>query len=169
MSEKIATVGIVMGSPNDAETLRPAKEILDRFGISSEMRVLSAHRTPAEAVQWVSQAKSAGTKIIIAAAGLAAHLAGVCAAHTTLPVLGVPVAGGPLNGFDALLSTVQMPRGTPVATFAVGSSGAVNAALFAVKMLALSDKELETKLVEYQQEQTAQVLAADAQLQRSSQ
>lgn len=168
MSERSPIIGIVMGSANDAETLRPAKEIFERFGISCEMRVLSAHRTPVETVQWVSQAKASGMKVIIAAAGLAAHLAGVCAAHTSLPVLGVPVAGGPLNGFDALLSTVQMPRGTPVATFAVGSSGSVNAALFAVKILALSDKELDAKLVAYHQDQTAQVLASDAQLQRTA-
>jgi phosphoribosylaminoimidazole carboxylase PurE protein len=122
---------------------------------------MSAHRTPEQAIAWVSEAESAGKKVIIAAAGLAAHLAGVSAAHTFLPVIGVPMAGGPLNGFDALLSTVQMPKGTPVGTVGVGKAGAVNAALFAVRILALSDPALREKLAEYNQRQVEEVLASD--------
>ncbi len=154
-------VGIVMGSASDAETMQKTKDVLVEFGISCESRILSAHRTPAEALNWVKQSEKEGVKVFIAAAGLAAHLAGAVAAHSLLPVIGVPMAGGPLNGMDALLSTVQMPKGTPVATVAIGNAGAVNAALLAVRILALSDAALAEKLVAYQQQLTADVLAAD--------
>ena len=150
-----------MGSASDAETMQKTKDVLVEFGISCESRILSAHRTPAEALNWVKQSEKEGVKVFIAAAGLAAHLAGAVAAHSLLPVIGVPMAGGPLNGMDALLSTVQMPKGTPVATVAIGNAGAVNAALLAVRILALSDAALAEKLVAYQQQLTADVLAAD--------
>lgn len=163
-AENQALVGIVMGSASDAETMKAAKEVLDNFEITSEVRVLSAHRTPSEAVAWVSEAKASGKKVIIAAAGLAAHLAGVAAAHTTLPVIGVPMEGGPLGGFDALLSTVQMPKGTPVATVAVGKAGAINAALLAVRIMALSDADLAEKLEQYQYKLSSQVLESDRNL-----
>lgn len=165
--QRNALVGIVMGSASDSELMQQTRKTLQEFGIESEFRVLSAHRTPEEACAWASGAKDRGLKIIIAAAGLAAHLAGVSAAHTTLPVIGVPMPGGPLSGFDSLLSTVQMPKGTPVATVAVGSAGAVNAALFAVRILALSDPSLAEKLVAYQKTLRDQVLESDRQLQQS--
>lgn len=158
-------VGIVMGSANDAETLLVAKKILDQFGIGCEVRALSAHRTPADVSNWASTAEDRGLEIIIAAAGMAAHLAGVVAAHTKLPVLGVPVAGGVLDGLDSLLSTVQMPKGTPVATFAVGAAGAANAALFAVRCLSLRDQSLREKLDDYLERQVQEVLERDFELQ----
>lgn len=151
-------IAVIMGSKSDWDTMKHACETLALFGIAHEKRVLSAHRTPAEAMEFVSTARARGVKAIIAAAGGAAHLAGVCAAHTTLPVLGVPMKGWALDGLDALLSTVQMPGGIPVATFAIGKAGAVNAALFAVSMLALADEELKRKLDEFREQQTAKVL-----------
>ncbi len=156
-----AIVGIVMGSASDAEVMKLCRDVLEEFGIPSEMRVMSAHRTPEQAIAWVSAAEASGKKVLIAAAGLAAHLAGVSAAHTNLPVIGVPMGGGPLQGFDALLSTVQMPKGTPVGTVGVGKAGAVNAALFAVRILALSDAGLRERLVAYGEKQVADVLASD--------
>lgn len=159
-----AVVGIVMGSATDAEVMKLAKVTLEEFGIEAEMRVLSAHRTPAEACEWASTAEKRGLKVIIAAAGVAAHLAGVVAAHTTLPVLGVPMEGGPLNGFDALLSTVQMPKGTPVATLAIGKAGSINAALSAVRILALSDPALREKLVSHKKKLAEEVLTSDRKL-----
>ena len=154
-------VGIVMGSASDAEVMKLAKSTLEEFGIGSEVRVLSAHRTPQEACEWASSAEKRGLKVIIAAAGVAAHLAGVVAAHTVLPVLGVPMEGGPLNGFDALLSTVQMPKGTPVATLAIGKAGAVNSALFAVRILAQSDPALREKIANHKKKLAEEVLASD--------
>ncbi len=159
-------VSIVMGSKSDVDTMRAAKEILTEFGVDSEFRVLSAHRTPIHVLEFIKEAERQGTQVFIAAAGLAAHLAGVIAAHTLLPVIGVPMAGGPLNGFDSLLSTVQMPKGTPVATVAVGSAGAANAALLAVRILALGNAELQKKLSDYQQRITAEVLAADEEIRK---
>ncbi|HQH29060.1 MAG TPA: 5-(carboxyamino)imidazole ribonucleotide mutase, partial [Oligoflexia bacterium] len=155
--ERRPLVGIVMGSPTDSETMLAAKSVLDEFDIRAEVRIMSAHRTPEEVSIWARGAAAKGLQVIIAAAGLAAHLAGVVAAHTVLPVIGVPMDGGPLQGLDALLSTVQMPRGTPVATVAIGKAGAVNAALLAVRMLALHEPELQKKLESYQQK-TAQSL-----------
>ena len=147
-----------MGSKSDWEVMRHACETLSHFGVTHERRVLSAHRTPDQAAEFIKTARQRGIRVIIAAAGGAAHLAGVCAAHTTLPVLGVPLKGWALDGMDALLATVQMPAGIPVATFAIGKAGAINAALFAVSTLALNDNELDAKLNEYRAAQTARVL-----------
>jgi phosphoribosylaminoimidazole carboxylase PurE protein len=162
---KTALVGIVMGSVSDSETMSVAKKVLDDFGISVEMRILSAHRTPDEVTQWASGARESGIKVIIAAAGLAAHLAGVTSAHTVLPVIGVPMDGGPLKGLDALLSTVQMPKGTPVGTVAIGKPGAINAALLALRILGLGDAELQNKLEGYQRLIAEEVLKSDKELQ----
>ena len=160
-------VGIVMGSASDVEILSLARETLEPFGIETEMRILSAHRSPFEACEWAKTAEERGCKVLIAAAGLAAHLAGVVAAHTSLPVLGVPLPGGSLGGMDSLLSTVQMPKGTPVATLAIGKAGAVNAALMAVRILALENSEMREKLEKHKAELTAAVLETDRKLQNS--
>ncbi len=156
--EQTPLIAVILGSKSDWETMKYACETLDLFGIAHERRVLSAHRTPEQATEFVRTARGRGVKAIIAAAGGAAHLAGVCAAHTTLPVLGVPMKGWSLDGLDALLSTVQMPGGIPVATFAIGKAGAVNAALFAVSVLALADEDLKLRLDEFRESQTAKVL-----------
>ncbi len=153
-------VAVVMGSKSDWDTMRHADEMLTRFGVAHECRVMSAHRTPQIATEYSSSASSRGIEVIIAAAGGAAHLAGVIAAHTILPVLGVPMKSDALNGMDSLLSTVQMPAGIPVGTLAIGKPGAVNAALFAVAILANSRPELRTQLAEFRSEQEQQVRAA---------
>ncbi|MBQ8707187.1 MAG: 5-(carboxyamino)imidazole ribonucleotide mutase [Succinivibrionaceae bacterium] len=140
MSDKF--VAILMGSDSDYATLEPAIEILKSFGVRFEVKVTSAHRTPLETMNFVKRAEERGCAVFICAAGLAAHLAGAVAANTTCPVIGVPIDCGPLNGIDALLSTVQMPGGIPVATMAIGKAGAKNAAYFAVQILAVSDPEL---------------------------
>jgi 5-(carboxyamino)imidazole ribonucleotide mutase len=150
-------VAIVMGSKSDWETMRHAGETLSEFGIPHESRVMSAHRSPRLATEFASEASGRGIEIIIAAAGGAAHLAGVIAAHTTLPVLGVPMKSDALNGIDSLLSTVQMPAGIPVATLAIGKPGAINAALFAIAILANSRPQLRTKLEEFRQKQDQQI------------
>jgi 5-(carboxyamino)imidazole ribonucleotide mutase len=137
-------VAVLMGSPRDEEKMRPAAETLEGFGIEADMRVMSAHRTPADVASFAAAARGEGYASIICGAGMAAHLAGAVAAHTTLPVIGVPLSGGALNGVDALYATVQMPRGVPVATVAV--DGAVNAALLAVQMLAIGDPDLAKRL-----------------------
>jgi 5-(carboxyamino)imidazole ribonucleotide mutase len=137
-------VGILMGSPNDADKMRPASETLESFGIEADVRVLSAHRNPADVVAMASTARESGYVAFICGAGMAAHLAGVVAAHTTLPVVGVPLSGGALNGVDALYSTVQMPKGIPVATVAI--DGAMNAALLVVEMLAIGNADLAAQL-----------------------
>ncbi len=155
-----AVVGIVMGSASDWETMKAAAKVLADFGVSYEAKAMSAHRTPKAVAAWAEGAQAAGLKAIIAAAGGAAHLAGVVAAHTTLPVLGVPMPSKHLQGLDSLLSTVQMPKGIPVATFAIGEAGAANAALFAVALLALSDAKLQAKLAEFRAKQTEAVLKA---------
>ena len=152
-------VAVIMGSKSDWETMRQADEVLTRFEIPHECRVLSAHRTPAETAEYVSQAESRGIEVIIAAAGGAAHLAGVCAAHTVLPVLGVPMESASLKGMDSLLSTVQMPAGIPVGTLAIGAPGARNAALLAVAILANSRPDLRERLRQFRQEQSRKVLA----------
>jgi 5-(carboxyamino)imidazole ribonucleotide mutase len=152
-----ARVAIIMGSPNDWETMRPAEEALQKLGIASEARVISAHRTPQRLTDFLAGAEQAGIEVIIAGAGGAAHLAGVTAAHTLLPVLGVPIDSSPLQGLDALLATVQMPGGIPVATFAIGRSGARNAALFAAAILARSDPRVREKLQAFREEQSAAV------------
>lgn len=153
-------VGIVMGSSSDWETMKPAAKTLEEFGIAYEAKAMSAHRTPKAVAAWAEGAAGAGMKVVIAAAGGAAHLAGVVAAHTTLPVLGVPMPSKHLQGLDSLLSTVQMPKGIPVATFAIGDAGAVNAALFAVALLALSDEHMKKKLADFRAKQTDAVLKA---------
>lgn len=138
-------VAIVMGSPNDCPKMEPAAETLTSLGIEADVRVMSAHRTPAVVAEFVGGARANGYAAVIAGAGMAAHLAGAAAAHTTLPVVGVPLSGGALNGVDALYATVQMPKGIPVATVAV--DGAVNAALLVAQMLAISDPEIEQELI----------------------
>lgn len=153
-------VGIVMGSSSDWETMKAAAKMLEEFGVAYEAKAMSAHRTPQAVMEWTGSASTRGMKCVIAAAGGAAHLAGVVAAHTTLPVLGVPMPSKHLQGLDSLLSTVQMPKGIPVATFAIGDAGAANAALFAVALLALSDPALQKKLSEFRVKQTEAVLKA---------
>ena len=154
-------IGIVMGSTSDWETMKAAAKMLEEFGVPYEAKAMSAHRTPDLVAEWATSAAKRGMKAIIAGAGGAAHLAGVVAAHTTLPVLGVPMPSKHLQGLDSLLSTVQMPKGIPVATFAIGEAGAANAALFAIAMLALSDKALEKKLVEFRKKQSEAVRKAE--------
>lgn len=163
----LAKVGIVMGSDSDLPVMQETAKILDTFGVLHETRILSAHRTPEAAREWALGAVSRGVKVVIAAAGGAAHLAGFMAAHTHLPVIGVPLGGSALGGFDALLSTVQMPPGVPVATVAVGEFGAKNAAVLAVEILALSDVKLRQKLVAYRQKMAETVSAKDARLRRA--
>jgi 5-(carboxyamino)imidazole ribonucleotide mutase len=150
-------VGIVMGSDSDWEVMQHAARRLAEFGVPHESRVISAHRTPDLAFTYAAEAAGRGLRCIIAGAGGAAHLAGVLAAKTTLPVLGVPVPSRHLQGLDSLLSIVQMPAGVPVATFAIGSAGAQNAGLYAVAMLALSDPALAAQLVEFRRTQAARV------------
>jgi 5-(carboxyamino)imidazole ribonucleotide mutase len=153
-------IGIVMGSTSDWETMKAAAKMLEEFGVPFEAKAMSAHRTPQAVAEWASNAQKNGMKAIIAAAGGAAHLAGVVAAHTTLPVLGVPMPSKHLQGLDSLLSTVQMPKGIPVATFAIGDAGAANAALFAVALLSLADERLAKKLADFRRRQTEAVLQA---------
>ena len=150
-------VGIVMGSKSDWSTLAHAAEMLGRFDIPHERRVLSAHRTPQATAEYATTAEARGLQVLIAGAGGAAHLAGVIAAHTVLPVLGVPVQSQALHGIDSLLSTVQMPAGIPVATLAIGEAGARNAALFAVAILAGTRPDLRQKLHAYRAEQARRV------------
>ena len=151
-------VGILMGSKSDWETMRNVSETLGKFGVASESRVLSAHRTPKETAEYVASAASRGLEVLVAGAGGAAHLAGVAAANTTLPVLGVPMESASLKGLDSLLSTAQMPGGIPVATFSIGKPGAVNAALFAVAVLAGKRPELSQKLADFRAEQAKKIL-----------
>jgi len=158
MSEQ-PLVGIVMGSKSDYETLLPAIEILRALEIPHEARVLSAHRTPDELSEYVSTAKARGLRVLIGAAGGAAHLAGVMASKTLLPVLGVPIAATPLNGMDSLLSIVQMPKGIPVGTLAIGKPGAGNAALLAAEILALNDAALYERLSAWRAARAQDVLA----------
>jgi len=161
-------VGILMGSTSDWEVMKQAAKVLDEFGVAYEARAMSAHRTPDLVEEFVKAAPGRGIKCIIAGAGgagaanaaLFAHLAGVVAAHTTLPVLGVPMPSKHLNGMDSLLSTVQMPKGIPVATFAIGDAGAANAALFAIATLALSDTGLARKLTDFRKKQSDAVRTA---------
>jgi 5-(carboxyamino)imidazole ribonucleotide mutase len=152
-------VGVIMGSSSDWEVMRHAAGILNDFNVSYEAEVVSAHRTPDRMFEYAETAVERGLKCIIAGAGGAAHLPGMIAAKTTLPVLGVPVVSRQLQGIDSLLSIVQMPRGIPVATFAIGEAGASNAALFAVAMLAVEDTRLAGLLVEFRQTQAARVAA----------
>ena len=150
-------VGIIMGSSSDWEVMRHAAETLDGLGVAHEVKIVSAHRTPKRLYEYAHGARDRGLKAIIAGAGGAAHLPGMAASMTTLPVLGVPVESQALNGLDSLLSIVQMPAGVPVGTLAIGRAGAVNAALLAASILALSDDALSRKLDEYRQAQTSSV------------
>lgn len=150
-------VAVIMGSTSDWDTMRSASDILSNFGVPHDCRAMSAHRTPALVKDYVSGAAGRGVEVIIAAAGGAAHLAGVAAAHTTLPVLGVPMQSPVLNGLDSLLSTVQMPAGIPVGTLGIGKPGASNAALLAVAILAISRPELRAKLEQYRADMAKKV------------
>lgn len=160
-----AKVALLMGSKNDFPKLKKTVDTLEQFGIPCVVRVMSAHRTPHQVVEFVEKAEENNIKIFICAAGLAAHLAGVVAGHTTLPVIGIPVDGGPLNGLDALYATVQMPGGIPVATVAIGSAGATNAAVLAAQILALSNPEIAEKLKTYRKEMADKIAADDQKLQ----
>ncbi len=150
-------VGIVMGSDSDLPVMQGCLDFLKKMDIPFEITVASAHRSPARAMEYASSAKDRGLKIIIAAAGMAAHLAGVLAAHTILPVIGVPVDSSSLNGLDALLSTVQMPPGVPVATMGIGKAGAKNGAILAAQILALGDARLAARLVAFKEEMAREV------------
>lgn len=150
-------IGIVMGSDSDLPVMQGCVDFLKKMGIPYEITVASAHRSPARAMEYASSARTRGLKIIIAAAGMAAHLAGVLAAHTTLPVIGVPVDSSSLNGLDALLSTVQMPPGVPVATMGIGKAGAKNGAILAAQILALSDEGLAARLADFKEEMAREV------------
>jgi phosphoribosylaminoimidazole carboxylase PurE protein len=161
----MAKVAILMGSKSDLPALKSAFEIFRNFDIEFTARVMSAHRTPEKALDFASNAASEGYQVVICAAGMAAHLAGVVAAHTTLPVIGIPMSCEPFNGVDALYSTVQMPPGIPVATVTAGKAGAKNAALYAASIIALSEKEVANKLQEFRIEQTNKVIEADTELQ----
>jgi phosphoribosylamine--glycine ligase len=156
-SEKLPQVGIVMGSDSDLGVMQSASNVLKDFGVAFEITVASAHRSPRRAADWASSARARGIKIIIAGAGHAAHLAGAMAAHTSLPIIGVPIDSSCLQGMDALLATVQMPPGVPVATMAIGKSGARNAGILAVQILALADTALAEKLEEYKQNMAVKV------------
>lgn len=158
-------VGIVMGSDSDWPDIKAAADTLDGFGVPCEARVISAHRTPEAAAEYARTASSRGLKVIVAAAGGAAHLAGVLAAHTTLPVIGIPVKGGAVNGLDSLLSTLQMPAGIPVATVTLGSAGPVNAAVLAVQMLAIGRPDLSKKLADHKESLKQKVASGNAKVQ----
>ena len=160
MPMAIALVGIIMGSTSDWETMQHTAQTLDQLGVAYEKRVISAHRTPKLMYDWGTSARDRGLKVVIAGAGGAAHLAGVAAALTPLPVLGVPMESAALKGLDSLLSMVQMPGGIPVATFAIGKPGAINAALFAAAVLALSDAKIKKALDDFRAAQTKKVAEA---------
>jgi 5-(carboxyamino)imidazole ribonucleotide mutase len=161
-AEKVADVAILMGSKSDLETMKPAAEILKKLGLTVEVRVLSAHRTPEQAATFVKESTRRGTKAFICGAGGAAHLAGAVAAHTTRPVIGVPIASSSLQGFDSLLSTVMMPPGMPVATVAVG--GAENAGLLAAQIVALTDPAIAAKVEGEREARRKKVLESDAEV-----
>ena len=163
-SSRPATIALLMGSSSDWETLRHAADLLDEFQVPYEKHVVSAHRMPDDMFAFAEQAHGRGLRAIIAGAGGAAHLPGMLAAKTTVPVLGVPVASKHLSGLDSLYSIVQMPKGVPVATFAIGSAGACNAALFAVAMLAAHDPSLQQRLVDFRARQTAAARAMSQEL-----
>lgn len=158
-------VAVLMGSDSDLPTMQTTLDTLGALGVAWEVKITSAHRTPLITMEYVKSAEEGGCRVFIAAAGLAAHLAGTVAAHTTCPVIGVPMEGGPLNGFDALLSTVQMPGGIPVACVAIGKAGARNAAYLAAQILALNDPTLAQKLKDERAANAAQILAKDQALQ----
>ena len=159
-------VGILMGSDSDLEVMREAEKRLDYFGIPYETRILSAHRTPGKTREYTVSAPQRGVAVIIVGAGAAAHLAGAVAAHTTLPVIGVPIDSSSLKGLDALLSTVQMPAGVPVATMAIGKAGAANAGIFAAEILACKDARLSAKLAQLKKEMASGVEEKDQKLRK---
>ena len=159
---KMSPVGILVGSDSDLDVMRNATATLEELGVGYELRVASAHRTPASVRAYAEEAAGRGVKVIICGAGMAAHLGGAVAALTELPVIGVPMPGGIADGLDALLSTVQMPAGVPVATVAVGKAGAVNAALLAARILALYDQELAARLRDYREKMAGSAEAKDA-------
>ena len=165
MTKEKARVAILMGSDSDWAVMSTALERLASFGVAGDAQVMSAHRTPAAVAQYVSEAPKRGIEVFIVGAGAAAHLAGVVAAHTTRPVIGVPLAATGLNGMDALLATVQMPAGVPVATVAIGKAGADNAAILAVQILALSDETLAVKLDQFKKDMARKVADKNAALQ----
>ena len=158
-------VSIFMGSKSDLRVVQCASDILKEFNISHNMIILSAHRTPEEVVKKIKESEANGVKVFIAAAGMAAHLAGAIAAQTTKPVLGIPIGGGDLDGIDSLLATVQMPKGGPVATFAIGKSGAINAALCAVQILGTSSEEISAQISNYKIKMHDDVLNANKSIQ----
>jgi 5-(carboxyamino)imidazole ribonucleotide mutase len=161
-------VGIIMGSDSDLQVMQEAANILKQFDIAYEIGVYSAHRSPHRTADYVKSARDRGLKVIIAGAGSSAHLAGVTAAETTLPVIGVPIDSSPLSGLDSLLSTVQMPPGVPVATMGVGKSGATNAGIFAVQILALEDEKLTKRLVDHKAQLEKSVAEKSKKIQESS-
>jgi phosphoribosylaminoimidazole carboxylase PurE protein len=163
-----AHVALLMGSKSDLPKLQPGIDIFRELGVEVTVRVMSAHRTPQTVAEFAESAAENGYKVIIAAAGMAAHLAGVVAAHTLLPVIGIPVEGGPLKGVDALLSTVQMPGGIPVATVGIGSGGVRNAALLAVQILALDDPDVRARVAEFRAAESRKVCAADAEVREAT-
>ncbi len=165
MSDKF--VAILMGSESDLEIMRAATDVFERLGVSFEIKITSAHRTPANTQQYIVDAEKRGCQVFISGAGLAAHLAGATAAHTTRPVIGVPIDAGPLKGLDSLLSTVQMPAGIPVATVAIGKTGARNAAYLAAQIMALSDADLAEKVKAERDANVKKVQAQDKALQDS--
>jgi phosphoribosylaminoimidazole carboxylase PurE protein len=162
-------VGILMGSDSDLEVMRETEKRLDYFGIAYETRIMSAHRTPDKAAKYAGNAQQRGLEVIIAGAGAAAHLAGAIAANTTLPVIGIPIDSSSLKGLDALLATVQMPAGIPVATMAIGKAGAANAGIFAAQMVARKDSRVAAKLAEFKKEMAAGVEDRDRKLQSAKQ
>ncbi len=157
-------VGILMGSDSDLEVMRETEKRLDEFGIAYETRILSAHRTPEKAATYAATAEQRGLEVIIAGAGAAAHLAGAMAANTTLPVIGIPIDSSSLKGLDALLATVQMPSGIPVATMAIGKAGAANAGILAAQIIARKDPKIAARLIEFKQEMAAGVEDKDRKL-----
>lgn len=158
------SVAVILGSKSDLDVVRGAFDTLKEFGVPYVARVLSAHRTPEEAAKFAASARQEGIDVIICAAGMAAHLGGVVAAHTTLPVIGIPVPSAPFNALDSLLATVQMPPGVPVGAVTCGKAGGKNAALYAIEMLAIKDAALASKLEIFRREQRDKVLQADAEL-----
>ncbi len=165
MADKKAKVGILMGSDSDLEVMREAEKRLDSFGIDYETRIMSAHRTPDKAAEYATTAEQRGLEVIICGAGAAAHLAGAIAANTTLPVIGIPIDSSSLKGLDALLATVQMPAGIPVATMAIGKAGAANAGLFAAQIIGRKDESVAAKLAQAKKEMAAGVEERDRKLQ----
>jgi phosphoribosylaminoimidazole carboxylase PurE protein len=165
VAPKQPKVGILMGSDSDLEVMREAEKRLDSFGIVYETRIMSAHRTPEIAAKYAAGAERRGLEIIICGAGAAAHLAGAIAAHTTLPVIGIPIDSSSLKGLDALLATVQMPAGIPVATMAIGKAGAANAGIFAAQIVGRTDAKVAAKLVQFKKDMASAVEARDRKLQ----